>query len=313
MSFEPKAEIRELTNEEYHACEGLSSSSIKLLLECPKIYHYQYVLGNRTAETKPMKLGTALHTLILEPNKFSNNYHAMDSMPRKGSKNYDVAMSMFPDKIWISQDDLFMIKDMADSLKSEGYIDFIFSGGYVVEQSIFFLYDFITLKYHAIPKTPELLSKFLEENPTIFLLKARPDIINYGVNLIFDVKSSANASRYAFQKQKSEYKLDVQAAIQQMAVEALTGNKFPINHIAIDKRPPHPIGYYEATEPEIEMGKFKINMALQYLYDCKRLGAWRSFTTHSEWAEKGGKELIQQLPLAAWAENKFNNEGLLNE
>ena len=285
-----KAEIRELTNEEYHACEGISASAIKVLLKCPQIFHYKYILGNRDEETKAMRIGTALHTLILEPHLFLNNHAILDSVPRKGSKNYDAMMDLCGDKTWVHKDEHAELLEMAKSLKAYEKFDLIFSRDGKAEQSIFW-----------------------EDEDTGILLKSRPDFINYKVEIIFDLKTASDASRSEFSKSKMNYGTYIQAYMQQAAVEAITGKKCPVVHVVVEKNAPYPVACYQVTEAELGMGEFQLKKALQYYSDCERIGRWRGYTTHTEWMAAGGKEQIQELPLPGWAENKFNNEGLINE
>ncbi len=283
-----KAEIRKLTNEEYHACEGLSASAIKVLLKCPKIFHHQYIMGNRGEETKAMRIGTALHTLILEPHLFGPTHAILDVMPKKGSKNYDLTMSLHADKNWIHKDDYAELISMSATLKLHDYFDLIFSKEGKAEQSIFWEQEGV-------------------------LLKSRPDFVNYKAGIIFDLKTAADASRDEFSRAKFKYGTYIQSYMQQAAVEELTGKKFPVVHVVVEKNAPYPVACYQVTEAELSMGKFQLEKALQYYSDCKTMGRWRGYTTHAEWMAAGGKEQIQELPLPFWAENKFNNEGLINE
>lgn len=62
-----------LSNEEYHDDPAVGSSGIKMLIERPRRFWYASAKNpDRPAKksTKPMKFGTAYHTLILEPEKF---------------------------------------------------------------------------------------------------------------------------------------------------------------------------------------------------------------------------------------------------
>ena len=58
----------------------LSSSAMKSLLDSPKSYHFQQKYG--TPRTTPMEIGQFLHTMILEPNEFSNRFVVVDAKTR---------------------------------------------------------------------------------------------------------------------------------------------------------------------------------------------------------------------------------------
>jgi exodeoxyribonuclease VIII len=70
---------------------ALSSSSIKLLVDSPKKYYYVNKYGNK--ESQPLRDGTLLHTLILEPDKFEQ-FHFVDVLS-KNSKAYKEAKAEF--------------------------------------------------------------------------------------------------------------------------------------------------------------------------------------------------------------------------
>jgi len=66
-----------LSNAEYHADPALGSTSIKRLLESPLQYWYNSPFNTNKEsikESAAMKVGTAVHTAILEPEKFKEEY-----------------------------------------------------------------------------------------------------------------------------------------------------------------------------------------------------------------------------------------------
>ena len=59
-------------NEEYHKGPGLSSSDLKLLARSP--LHYKTAKAFHPEETNAMRLGTAVHCAILEPDRIDVEY-----------------------------------------------------------------------------------------------------------------------------------------------------------------------------------------------------------------------------------------------
>lgn len=70
---------------------ALSSSSLKLLVDSPKRYHYVSRYG--MTESQGLRDGALLHTLILEPNKFEQ-FHFVD-VASKNTKKYKEAVAEF--------------------------------------------------------------------------------------------------------------------------------------------------------------------------------------------------------------------------
>ena len=286
-----KAEIRQLTNEEYHASEGISASGIKLLLKCPKKYHWQYILGNREGgSTEALKFGSGLHTLLLEPKKFEEEYIVLDEMPRKNSNAYKELIEKNSGKTILKRDEYNQMLGMSQAFTESDNSHLILSDDCMIEQSIFW-----------------------KDEETGILLKSRPDFVNHEAKIIFDLKTTNDASFDGFRKSKLSYEYDIQAYTQQLAVYCLTGEMYLVCHIAIEKEAPYIVKGWEVTEPEFTMGEFKLRKALQYYNDCMRLNKWRGYTSHALWLAAEGKEKIEKNPLPAWYENKFNEEGIRNE
>lgn len=63
------------SNEAYHADrEYVSASMLKALDKSPRIFEAEYITGTLTRESKAMDIGTAVHTLALEPDEFDRRY-----------------------------------------------------------------------------------------------------------------------------------------------------------------------------------------------------------------------------------------------
>ena len=75
--------INNLSNEDYHASEPISSSNCKDLLISPWLYNYKR--QNKTEATPAMKFGTMFHSLMLEPKTFDNEYVVAD-IPKRNTK-----------------------------------------------------------------------------------------------------------------------------------------------------------------------------------------------------------------------------------
>lgn len=59
-----------LSNAEYHKIDALSSTGAKVLAQ-QSGFHYQFKLANPLEQTASLRMGTAVHTGILEPHKFT--------------------------------------------------------------------------------------------------------------------------------------------------------------------------------------------------------------------------------------------------
>lgn len=63
------------SNADYHARDSISASRLKLLRESPRVYQSSVLLGRMPrTETPAMRLGTAIHAVVLELDKFLDGY-----------------------------------------------------------------------------------------------------------------------------------------------------------------------------------------------------------------------------------------------
>src|ERR1700739_7402 len=88
LSVEPGI-YPDMTNEHYHRSLAISRSGIMKFLESPYKYWADYINPNRPPKrtTAAMQFGSAFHTLLLEPQKFSDEYIVeieLERLPKVG-------------------------------------------------------------------------------------------------------------------------------------------------------------------------------------------------------------------------------------
>lgn len=74
MSTETQPDLTDITD--YHADKThITASMLKSLKRSPRIFEAEHIIGSmRKAETEAMAFGTALHTAVLEPERFASDY-----------------------------------------------------------------------------------------------------------------------------------------------------------------------------------------------------------------------------------------------
>ena len=65
-----------ISNAAYHAGDGISKSGLDLIARSPLHYFAKYRSPDRERDepTEAMKLGTAVHSAVLEPESFASDY-----------------------------------------------------------------------------------------------------------------------------------------------------------------------------------------------------------------------------------------------
>jgi len=266
----------DLSSEDYHADkESISRSALMDFDKSAYTYWAKHLNPDRPKKdaTDAMILGSAFHTLILEPNKFGNIYAVM---PEKkllrdvGREEYDLNESRInaikqnlAKNTIISLTDYNNLIAMKERLKSKDNA------------------------MSLIEDAPIENSFFWRDEHSGLLLKARPDILHD--NMIVDLKTCSDASPRAFQAEMVKYGYHIQGAMIRDAVERLEGrriNKF-IN-ICVETKYPYNTAIYIIDEFALDEGHMKYK---QLCVDLKNAKHDNVFSDYG----------IQTISLPKWA------------
>jgi hypothetical protein len=244
--------ICDIKSEEYLSAEGISSSAIKTLLNCPEKFESEYIKKKTKGKsTKSMDLGTLIHTYILEKNHFLDRYFPAVFKDRR-KKEYLEAKKIADGKEVVSKKYYESCKLIDEKLAKDPIGKNLFTNG-KVEHSIFW-------------KDPE----------TGLLLKSRPDFISD--NYIVDIKTTQCAEKYQFRKSVKNYKYHIQAAMQLDAYKAVTG-KSHLNYIyfAIEPEEPFVFSIITLGDDFIEAGREEYKKGLQLYLECMKNNYWPGY------------------------------------
>lgn len=164
----------DLTNDQYRKESGVSNSDLMLIERSPSDYMWSLGAPRDTAKTAAFDFGTALHTAMLEPEKFNDQVIVYSQTKTRETKAFHEFM--------LSQSD-----DAIILLESEyNKIRFAVDGA----------------QYH--PSVNRILTAKSDKEGSIFVMdkerditrKIRPDLdyVDYGLPVLADLKSTANLS-----------------------------------------------------------------------------------------------------------------------
>lgn len=265
---------RDISNTDYHAGKGLGASHLRELLRSP--LHYMTSINTPSKETPAMKLGTAVHCAILEPERFEIEYIKAPSIDRR-TKDGKALWSELEQsgRIVLSSDEYLKITQMANAVRNHEIASKLISGG-AAEQSVYWNQKVSSLD------VPEILCK------------ARPDYIKPLKKgyVIADIKTTQDASISEFQK-KAYYQwlYHLQAAHYLRGFEAVTGEKvIAFMYIAIESEPPYAISVFKAGDDYIQAGMKKTQELYELYASCVANNNWPSYSSE-----------IQELRLPKWA------------
>lgn len=144
-----KGLIHDMSNEDYHGDKtAFSSSQLKTMLESPDMFYQQYILGRRKAMDSPaLRVGNAVHTKILEPEKFEDEYAIFTGKRRQGAK-WDEFKKENEGKILLSEKDMLQVDIATENiLNTDATLPYI-NGG-VAEVSLFTELEGVKIKVRA--------------------------------------------------------------------------------------------------------------------------------------------------------------------
>ena len=249
-SASAQCEVLDISIQEYHSLtDSVSCSGLKHLLRSPA--HFQaYLRGSRDSGDK---IGSALHSAVLEPEVFNSTY-GVSCTARRG-KSYTEFVEQHPDRTILTDAEFACVKGMLKAL-----IQFP---------------DFPLWK--ALRAAEREKSVVWIDEETGVKVRVRFDAI-CAPYAIFDLKTTTDARPEQFIKQAVRLDYDLQAAMYSEAAYRHTGEKMPFNFVAVETAEPHGVFMLPADESMLENGRRKFRRALATYKRCMETGQWPNYT-----------------------------------
>jgi hypothetical protein len=232
-----------ISNEDYHSRkEFISRSALMDYDKSPYTYWAKHINPDRPKKdaTPQMIMGSAFHTMILEPHLFDEQYAVMPPrvlLKDVGRETYDA------------------FKKKADELANSTKI--------ILSDDDFLLLANMKLKFQENAAAMDLIrdarienSFFWQDEHSGLFVKSRPDVLHE--NMIIDLKTCADASPRAFQSSMVQGGYHVQGAMIRDAVEAIEGRRINnVINICIENKYPFNMAIYMIDEFAIDEGQIK--------------------------------------------------------
>lgn len=267
-----------ISNADYHGGPGISKSGLDQIARSPLHYWARYLDPNRTPTepTPSMKLGTAIHTAVLEPGEFAARHHVapvVDRRTKDGKATWEAALAAAAEAgaELISNDDAITCMAIANVVRSHPTARKVFATGQAE------------------------MSCYWTDRETGLLCKCRPDWL--ALPFIVDLKSTGDASAEGFQRSAWNWRYWVQAAWYVDGVEQATGQR-PDAFVfaAFEKAPPYACAFYYADQAMLDMGRAEYRRLLRILADCMSSDRWPGYDTD-----------VRPLGLPVWALKAAND------
>ncbi|GLX85092.1 hypothetical protein tloyanaT_13440 [Thalassotalea loyana] len=254
--------LENVTNEAYHASLGVSCSKLKVLIdECPAAYK-AVIDGERERTEKAIfNVGSAAHSVILEPHNFERDFGVMPADLKKPTKaqlqaakpseatvelikRWDAFNAEHGHKTFITDEQFKAVKKMRDAVVSHPFGSRLVANG-----------------------TPEI-SYWRRDNQTGLIVKCRLDY-QLG-DLAVDVKTCQDSSPKAFTRHALQYGYHVQDSFYRF----VTGLK-EFAFLAVEKQAPCVVTAPLLFDKDARrLGQLQFRKALNTIAECEKTGIW---------------------------------------
>lgn len=271
----PTGLVPDISNADYHASDGISSSQLKLALKAPALYKASIDGQLPHKQTPAMALGTAVHTLVLEPEHAERD---MVITPTFGRTKADrEARAAFVEehagKLSISQEDMDKAQRMRDSIMS------------------------LTDAAAILGESENELSGWYTDPDTGLQCKYRPDARTDWA--LADVKTCQDASADGFARAIATYSYALSAAHYLYGDHCLTATTHrQFVFLCVESNPPHLAAMYVLDDNSIDYGFWQRKKALTTIKRCLDIDRWDTYNDG----------IAMPISLPRWELNKFTHE-----
>ncbi|KKM82235.1 hypothetical protein LCGC14_1321630 [marine sediment metagenome] len=273
----------ECTNDEYHACPGVSRSMLQDM-DNPLLFYQRHVAKTepRKKITPSLKFGHDAHDIVLCPDGMGRNVIEIprDSLSANGARMGKAWVHFRNDnagKLLLKPAEFEPFERIMASIRGHDDAMTLFNACEEVE--------------YAIRWT---------DRATGLLLRCKIDLLLH--TCILDFKTAADVDARAFNR-SIEYPsyapqgYDYQAAFYRMGVKAMFGDERPFRCIASRNRAPYNCELFTLSAEHLAIGEEKVHRDLRTLAECKASGRWGTATygkntelSPSTWAEASRKQ-----------------------
>lgn len=258
----------QMNNEEYHSRPEISKSDLDAAAKSG-VHFLHKKEGLKSKPTPAMRIGSAFHALILEPDVFENEFIYKPEILNARSKEGKEwkARQEEAGKIVLSEDDKEQLEAMKKALFNCAPAKKLLSAAGKPEQSYFW-----------------------EDKETGLGCKCRPDYMFDDGSTIVDLKTTTDASYRGFLRSISNFRYHVQAGWYMNGLEQATYQRPErFIFIAVEKTAPYGIGVYEA---DLYM---TVNGYDQARIDLQKIDKWKKEENYPNYCTD-----IQQISLPSW-------------
>lgn len=261
-----------MDNTAYHAHPAVSKSQLDLIARSPLHYWARYLDPDRVAPepTPAMRLGTALHTYVLELSRWDQEIAVappMDRRTKAGKESWAAFEADAAGKTVITADDAAQVQAMARAVYRHPAAAMLL----------------------GLPGKAETTHMWTDAS-TGLECKCRPDWLTDDGSIVVDLKTTKDASPRGFKQSVANFAYHKQAGWYLHGLEQATGKRpAQFIFICVESTAPYAMAVYALDAEMIERGHDQAMRDLAKLAVCKAADHWPSYN-----------EQIEPLSLPGW-------------
>lgn len=203
--------VLNMPNDAYHKYEGISKSGLDLVNRSPAHYHFRAP----RSPSRTLELGTALHTAILEPERYKAEYVKLAGAKARTASEYKQAIKVHGSERVLISHEASNIDSIQETIRSQAHIKELLDSCDLFELSGL-------VEYKGV------------------MLRIRIDAFSSTDIVAVDLKTTIDSSRTEFAKSVYNYRYHVQDAFYSAVFELIA--KKPLKafkFLAVENDPPH--------------------------------------------------------------------------
>ena len=256
---------------DYHEIKALSNSSLSVLKRSPTEFYKRFITGEmKGQETEAMLLGSAVHMLALEPERFDAQYVVLDGPTNQSKKPpgpYGRDTKAF--QKWL---DAEMMQQTRKVLVREEFAESL-----AIAQAFQSHPEIMAIMASRAEKLFESeYSMEYEIGDDKVGLKCKIDFVCPEARLIIDLKTTSDPSPYAWGWSAEDFGYHRQAAIYSDAMESKYHEPFRFLFGVVRSKEPYEAAVYELDAESIRRGRVEYEALIEEYIDRKAINDWLS-------------------------------------
>jgi hypothetical protein len=271
--------------EDYSVLPALRWSLLRVMARSPA--HYQWATTSESRETPAMRLGTAVHCALLEPEAYRSRYVAW-SGGRRAGKEWEAFLAAATDAktVVLTAAEASLVTSYVMACRTHPDASRLLAGG---RAEVSVMWD------ATLPAAGDVPGR-------TWRAKARLDGVSPAG--IVDLKTCRDGSPEGFSRAAWRLNYFGQAAWYVDAYRAATGVELPFHFITVERDEPHVVTVYVLRQEELEVGREHYRALLARLDVCERERRWPGYVDGiapleaPRWAREEEDEDVSGLDLA---------------